>query len=280
MVSPEREIIYALKLDNPDALRKVLPKIRPSPREYELIELILYETASNGYFKSYQLIAELIFKRDVDVKSSMRIPPAIRASIRKGHRNIAEDLVARIFGMAYPEPRRFLMVCAFHCAVEADNTLIVERILKEDIPYAEFQKAMSGAAECCSIEVMTLLLDDLLDDKKMRSRAAWIESKTEEEIQHCIHLLQAQCLMTALCSAISDKTHEVAAFLLQPYVECLENINPVSHENFNKTEIFTGLDDEVYLLLGREECKKLLAAGVPIFAGKRIDGCLKMDIMP
>ncbi|KAL3490300.1 hypothetical protein BJX62DRAFT_238280 [Aspergillus germanicus] len=248
MVSSEREIINALKLENPDALRKVLPKIHASPREYEPIELILYETASNGYLKSYQLIAEQVFKRAVDVKSSMRIPPAIRASICKGHR----------------DPRGFLMVCAFHCAVETDNMVIVERILKEDIP----------------MEVMTLLLDDLLDDKKMRSRATWIQSKTEEEIEHCIHLLLAQCLMTALCSAIRAKTHEVAAFLLQPYLECLENINPVSHENFNKTEILTGLDDEVYLLLGREECKKLLAAGVPVFAGKRIDRCLKMDIMP
>jgi hypothetical protein len=280
MVSPEREIINALKLDNPDALRKVLPKIRASPREYELIELILYETASNGYLKSYQLIAEQVFKRAVDVKSSMRIPPAIRASIRKGHQDVAEDLVTRILGMAHPEPKRFLMVCAFHCAVEADDTLIVERILNEDIPYAEFQKATNGAAECCSMEVVTLLLDDLLDEKKTLSRAGWIESKTEEEIEHYIHLLQAQCLMTALCSAIRAKTHEVAAFLLQPYLECLENISPVSHENFNKTEIFTGLDDEVYLLLGREECKKLLAAGVPVFAGKRIDRCLKMDIMP
>jgi hypothetical protein len=167
------------------------PQIRASPREYELIELILYETASNNYFKSYQLIAEQVFKRAIDVKSSMRIPPAIRASIRKGHRVVAEDLVTRILEMAHPEPRRFLMVCAFHCAVGADDTGIVERILQEDIPYAEFVKALSGAAECCSMEVMTLLLDDLLDDKKTRSRAAWIEVKTEEDIEHTIHLLQA-----------------------------------------------------------------------------------------
>jgi hypothetical protein len=191
MISPEREIINALKLDNPSALSKVLPKIRASPREYELIELILYETASNNYFKSYQLIAEQVFKRAIDVKSSMRIPPAIRASIRKGHRVVAEDLVTRILEMAHPEPRRFLMVCAFHCAVGADDTGIVERILQEDIPYAEFVKALSGAAECCSMEVMTLLLDDLLDDKKTRSRTAWIEVKTEEDIEHTIHLLQA-----------------------------------------------------------------------------------------
>ncbi|CEL06881.1 hypothetical protein ASPCAL10050 [Aspergillus calidoustus] len=280
MVSPEREIINALKLDNPSALSKVLPKIRASPREDELIELILYETASNGYLKSYQLVAEQVFRHAVDVKSSMRIPPAIRASIRKGHRAVADDLVARILDMAQPEPRRFLMVCAFHCAVAADDTAIVERILREEILYAEFQKAMSGAAESCSMEVMTLLLDGLLDDEKTRSRAPWIQSKTEEEIQHNVHLLQAQCLMTALCSAIGAGAHEVAAFLLQPYLECLEDISPVSHENFNKTEIFTGLDDEVYLLLGREECKKLLAAGVPVFAGRRIDRCLKMDIMP
>ncbi|KAJ0413853.1 hypothetical protein BJY00DRAFT_319415 [Aspergillus carlsbadensis] len=275
MVSPERELMNALKLDNPSALSKILPKVHVSPREYELIERILYDTASNGYFNSYKLIADQVFRKAVDVKSSMRIPPAIRASIRKGHCAVAEDLVTRILAMKNPEPRRFLMVCAFHCAVEADDTVIAGRILKEDIPYAEFLKAMSGAAASCSMEVMTLLLDDLLNDKKTRSRATWIASKTEQQIEHNIDLLRAQCLMTGLLSAIRAKAHEVAAFLLQPYLECLENINPVSHENFKKTDIFAELDDEVYLLLGRDE-----SAGVPVplWTSVLVDNVLTVDI--
>ncbi|KAL3465256.1 hypothetical protein BJX64DRAFT_285798 [Aspergillus heterothallicus] len=272
-MTPEREIFNALELDNPQSLAKVLPKIRTSTRHDELIELVLYETASKDYFTSYKLIAEHVFRYTVDLRGSMRIPPAIRASIRKGHVAIAEDLVTRILVLPHLEPRRFLLVCAFHCAVEAGNMRIVARILDEDLAYPELQKAMRVAAESCKLEVVSLLLDDLLEDDKARDRVIGGKAETEEEIERAVRASQAHCLMVGLCSAIRGKAHEVAAFLLLPYVECLEKINPVSHDQFKKTEIFTGIEDDVYLLLGREECRKLFTKGLPMFAGNQIARC-------
>ncbi|KAL2839115.1 hypothetical protein BJY01DRAFT_250656 [Aspergillus pseudoustus] len=277
-MSPEREISNALKSDDPEALKQVLPRIRTSPRHDELIETILYETASNGFIECYKLVANEVFKRAIDLKSCMQIPPAIRACIRKNHRALADDLMTRILGMPHPEPRRLLMTCAFQCAVEAENTSIVKRVLDDDIPYPELQKAMRGAAQHCKIDVASLLLDDLMDEHKARDRAIAGKAWTEE-IERTVRLSQAQCLMVGLSTAISVKAHEIAAFLLQPYLECLAEINPASHENFKKTEIFTSLADEVYLLIGRRECKKLLKTGIPVFAGTQIARCLRMDAM-
>ncbi|KAL2812210.1 hypothetical protein BJX63DRAFT_432837 [Aspergillus granulosus] len=275
-MSPEREIYNTLKLDDPQALREALLNIRPTIRKYDLIELALYEAASNGYFESYQLVVDWVLERAADIKWSMRIPPAIRASIRKGHHDIAEDLIMKVLALPCNNSRQLLIICAFQCAVQADYISIVKRILLENISYADLSKAMRSAAERCNIEAATLLLDDLLDMNKSRIRA--IAGKTNaEEIEQNVRLSQAQCLMVGLSSAIKAKAHAIATLLLQPFLECLERINPVSHENCKKTEIFTNIEDDVHLMLGRKECKKFLESGIPVFAGKRVARCLKMD---
>ncbi|KAL2865295.1 uncharacterized protein BJX67DRAFT_383034 [Aspergillus lucknowensis] len=283
MLSPDKEISNALKADNPEDLRKALPLVLASPRQSQLIQRILHQSATNGYVDCYKIIAPLVFTKIESLSSAMHIPQAIRSAIRGKHTAIAEDLLDGVLTLAVPDALRYITTCALHPAIEMGNTALVKRILGESILFPEVKKALVCAAANSQVDVAKVLLTDLLDETKAHPRALATlatsdKDKTEEQIERMINFSQAQALAAGLLGSIKVNAHEVTALLLWPYLGVLAKIRPDTHERFNKKDIFNQIPDEVYVNLGWDDCNKLLESGIPLFVEERILRCLELCV--
>ncbi|KAI9371240.1 hypothetical protein BJX61DRAFT_543836 [Aspergillus egyptiacus] len=266
MTPLERRI--AANVANPDKVQKLISDLLLSERPDAYLRILFLQAVSGGHFHSYRHVVPIIFAR-VDI-FRVQIKAAIRFACLGPNRPLLKDLIDRLILLPRTPLNRTMITDLLLWAVKQHDLDTAKYILRED----EIDCATLGAlireailailAVDGSVDMLTLLLSNLMEEKKHERRASASIHRREVSDTSTFVALQDRrraALTDGLRLTLQRKAYNLTAMLLPLCLQCLKDTG--WYGDFAARPFDLDIPDDLYLVFTRKQCFAFLSEAVP-----------------